>query len=125
MFQLSEEESENLKSQIVTSSWGGRRYSPYAFTEQGVAMLSSVLKSETAIEVSVRIMDAFVAMRRALIAIAPMLARIDTIERRQITDRARNEERFDTIFKAMNGGEFPPQKVFFDNHFLNFPPLSP
>jgi len=121
MFQLSEEESENLKSQNVTSSWGGRRYSPYAFTEQGVAMLSSVLKSDTAIDVSVRIMDAFVAMRRTLVAIAPMLARLDTVERRQITDQSRNEEnqrrnedRFDTIFKAMDGGDFPPQKVFFE-----------
>ena len=114
MFQLSEEEAENLKSQNVTSSWGGRRYSPYAFSEQGVAMLSSVLKSTTAIEVSVRIMDAFVAMRRALVTIAPMLARLDTVERRQITDQSRNEERFDTIFKAMDGGDFPPQKVFFE-----------
>ncbi len=113
MFQLSEQESANLKSQIVTSIWGGRRYLPYAFTEQGVAMLASVLKSETAVEVSIRIMDAFVAMRKALASIAPMLARIDSVERRQITDQARNEERFDTIFKAMDGGDFPPQKVFF------------
>ena len=114
MFQLSEQESANLRSQNVTSSWGGRRYSPYAFTEQGVAMLASVLKSETAVEVSIRIMDAFVAMRRALVAIAPVLTRLDTVERRQITDQQRNEERFDTIFKAMDGGDFPPQKVFFE-----------
>ena len=113
MFQLSEQESANLKSQNVTSSWGGRRYSPYAFTEQGVAMLASVLKSETAVEVSIRIMDAFVAMRRALVAIAPVLTRLDTMERRQITDQQRNDERFDIIFKAMDGGDFPPQKVFF------------
>ena len=52
MFQLTEEEYENLRSQIVTSSWGGRRYLPYAFTEQGVAMLSAVLKSKTAVEVN-------------------------------------------------------------------------
>ena len=113
MFKLSEQESATLKSQIVTSSWGGRRYLPYAFTEQGVAMLASVLKSATAVEVSIRIMDAFVAMRKAMASIAPMLARLDTVERRQITDQQRNEERFDTIFKAMDGGDFPPQKVFF------------
>ena len=77
-------------------------------------MLSAVLKSETAIRVSIQIMDAFSAMRRALASIAPILSRLDVVERRQITDRQRNEERFDTIFKAMDGGDFPPQKVFFD-----------
>jgi hypothetical protein len=55
MFQVSETELENLRSQFVTSSWGGRRYLPYAFTEQGVAMLSTVLRSETAIKVSIQI----------------------------------------------------------------------
>lgn len=66
MFQLNVEEWEILKSQFVTSSWGGVRKMPYAFTEQGVAMLSSVLKSETAIEVNIRIMRAFVAVRQYL-----------------------------------------------------------
>ena len=66
MFQLNESEMEILRSQFVTSSWGGRRYLPYAFTEQGVAMLSTVLRSETAIKVSIQIMNAFVAMRKFL-----------------------------------------------------------
>ena len=121
MFQLTEEELGNWKSQIVTSNPSleqtikmGIRRAPYAFTEQGVAMLSAVLKSETAIRVSIQIMDAFSAMRRALASIAPILSRLDVVERRQITDQQRNEERFDTIFKAMDGGDFPPQKVFFD-----------
>ena len=121
MFQLTEEELGNWKSQIVTSNplleqtiKMGVRRAPYAFTEQGVAMLSAVLKSETAIRVSIQIMDAFSAMRRALASIAPILSRLDVVERRQITDQQRNEERFDTIFKAMDGGDFPPQKVFFD-----------
>lgn len=92
----------------------GVRRAPYAFTEQGVAMLSAVLKSETAIRVSIQIMDAFSAMRRSLASIAPILSRLDAVERRQITDQSRNEERFDMIFKAMDGGDFPPQKVFFD-----------
>ena len=114
MFKLSHGEVENLRSQIVTSSWGGRRYRPFAFTEHGVIMLASVLRSDTAIAVSLRVVEAFVAMRKALASIAPLLNRIDAVERRQITDQTRNEERFDTIFKAMDGGDFPPQKVFFD-----------
>ena len=64
MFQLDKEDVEILKSQNVTSSWGGDRRLPYAFTEQGIAMLSSVLKSQTAVEVNIRIMRAFVSMRR-------------------------------------------------------------
>src|SRR3989344_5339971 len=63
MFKISPHEAENLRSQIVTSSWGGRRYMPYAFTEQGVAMLSSVLRSRRAIQVNVAIMRAFVKLR--------------------------------------------------------------
>lgn len=63
-FQLTEIDLENLRSQIVTSSWGGRRTLPYAFTEQGVAMLSAVLKGETAVKMSIQIINAFVAMRR-------------------------------------------------------------
>ena len=121
MFQLTEEELGNWKSQIVTSNPSleqsirmGVRRAPYAFTEQGVAMLSAVLRSETAIRVSIQIMDAFSAMRRSLASIAPILSRLDVVERRQITDQSRNEERFDAIFKAMDGGDFPPQKVFFD-----------
>ena len=121
MFQLGKEDVENLRSQFVTSSWGGLRYMPYAFTEHGVIMLASVLKSETAILESVRITKVFVAMRKAIASIAPVMARIAETERLQLeeraarlTDQQRNEERFDTIFKAMDGGEFPPQKVFFD-----------
>ena len=122
MFRLTKEEC--LRSQIATLNMEhGKhlKYMPYAFTESGVAMLSGVLRSSVAIEVNVRIMRAFVAMRRALASIAPVLARVAEVERLQLeeksirlTDQARNEERFDTIFKAMDGGEFPPQKVFFD-----------
>jgi hypothetical protein len=85
-----------------------------AFTEHGLIMLASVLKSDVAISVSIRITNAFVAMRKALASVAPILSRLDVVERRQIADQSRNEERFDTIFKAMNGGDFPPQKVFFE-----------
>ena len=85
-----------------------------AFSEHGVIMVASILKSAIATRISIQITRTFVAMRRTLASIAPMLSRIDTLERRQIVDQQRNEERFDTIFKAMDGGELPPQKVFFD-----------
>ena len=115
-----------MRSQIVTSSWGGMRYRPYAFTEHGIMMLASMLKSDTAVQVSVRIVDAFVAMRRALMSLAPLLSRIETAERRQIMDQAkndanqvRNEERFKLILDAMRDKEFPPQKIFFDGQFFD------
>jgi hypothetical protein len=66
MFQLSREEFDNLRSQTVTSSWGGRRYPPYAFTEQGVAMLSAVLQSPRAVAVSIEIVRVFVRLRKLL-----------------------------------------------------------
>ena len=119
MFQLTKEESENLKSQSVISSWGGSRSYPYAFTEQGIAMLSSVLRSETAILVSIRIMDVFVAMRKALASFSPMLMRLDMVERRQIIDQALNEERFKLILDAMQDKKFPPQKVFYDGQIYD------
>ena len=111
---ISPDEANDLRCQNVTSKRGGDRYGVLAFTEQGVAMLSSVLKSDRAAEVNVAIMRVFVAMRKALASIAPMMARIEVAERRQIVDQQRNEERFNAIFKAMDGGDFPPQKVFFD-----------
>ena len=121
VFHLSPGEANALRCQNVTSKRGGDRYGVLAFTEQGVAMLSSVLRSERAAKVNVEIMRVFVAMRKALSSIAPLLHRIETVERRQIADQSRNdtnqsrnEERFETIFKAMDGGDFPPQKVFFD-----------
>lgn len=66
MFQLTKDEFEHLRSQSVTSRWGGRRYMPYVFTEQGVAMLSSVLHSTQAIQVNIEIMRAFVQLRQLL-----------------------------------------------------------
>lgn len=77
MFQLSEEEFSNLRSQIVRSSWGGRRTAPYAFTEQDVAMLSSVLHSATAVQVNIEIMRAFVRLRRMLEEHADLALKLD------------------------------------------------
>lgn len=90
-----------------------------AFTEQGVAMLSAVLKSNVAVKESIRIIKAFVAMRRAMQSMHPLLARIQETERRQIVDQARNEERFEKIFDAMQDKRFPPQKLFFDGEFYD------
>lgn len=81
MFQLSPGEWQILKSQIVTSSWGGiRRASPYAFTEQGIAMLSSVLRSREAIKVNVAIMRAFVKLRHAVLAHQAIARRVESLE---------------------------------------------
>ena len=92
MFQLSLQELRNLKSQIAISSsrWGGRRHQPYAFTEQGVAMLSSVLNSERAVQVNIEIMRAFVRLR-ALIASNKELAR-------RLVEL---EEKYDSQFKVV------------------------
>ena len=97
-----------------------------AFSEHGIIMLASVLKSGVAIEASIRITHAFVAMRRALATVAPLLARIEETDRRQIADQlrndanqARNEERFKLILDAMRDKTFPPQKVFFDGQIYD------
>ena len=85
MFQLTNDEDNSLRSQIVTSKQrGGRRYLPYAFTEQVVAMLSAVLRSETAVRTSIQIINAFVAMRRFIAANAQVFHRLDAVERKQI-----------------------------------------
>lgn len=113
----------DLKSQIVTSSWGGNRKLPYAFTEQGIAMLSGILRSETAIEVNIRIMRAFVAMRRFLLANAQVFQRIESLEMRQIsTDNKLNAimDRLDDgtatkIEGIFYEGEVFSARVFFEN----------
>ena len=82
MFQLTEEEADNLRSQFVTSSsgYGGRRYLPYAFTEFGVAMLSAVLKSQRAVQMSILIMRAFVKLRELIASHKDLAARIEKLE---------------------------------------------
>ncbi len=80
MFQLTVQEFSHLRSQSVTSSWGGRRYAPYAFTEQGVAMLSSVLNSPRAISVNIEIMRAFVKLREMLATNKELAAKLNAME---------------------------------------------
>ena len=120
MFQMTASELENWKSQNVMSNSDdaalrmGLRRPPFAFTEHGVTMLASVLKSETAVRVSLSIIDAFVAMRRFLMANADVFRRIETVERKQIVDQAKNEERFQRVFAALDEKKDVNQGVFFD-----------
>ena len=99
MFQLTQEEFNNWKSQFVISNSDkmGLRKIPYAFTEQGVSMLSVVLKSETAVQVSIRIMDAFVSMRHFLLENAQVFQRLDSIEKHQLATDNRIDELFDKM----------------------------
>ena len=92
----------HLKSQIATSSWGGVRKPPKVFTEQGVAMLSAVLNSQTAILVSIAIMDAFVKMRHFLVANAEVVCRMNILEKRQIATDAKVDEILQRIDVALN-----------------------
>ncbi len=121
-FQIKEEELVNLRSQIVTSSetHGGRRYLPYAFTEQGVAMLSAVLRSETAIQTSIHIINAFVGMRRLLIANGGLIQRMDSLENRQVAQEIKTDERFEKVFKALeSGNDAPTQGIFFNGQIFD------
>jgi len=83
MFQITKMEFENLRSQFVTSSWGGRRYLPYAFTEHGVAMLSSVLNSERAVQMNILIIRAFVKLREVLAAHKDLARKMEELEHQQ------------------------------------------
>ena len=127
MFQLTIEEAEvysksqivtldNLKSQIATSSWGGRRKIPYAFTEQGVAMLSTVLRSKTAIKVSINIMNAFVAMRKYLLSNAQVFQRLDSLE----AYKFESTHRIDTLFSLMDRYKIEDkQGIFFQGQIYD------
>jgi len=108
MFRLSKDEVADLKCQIGTSSWGGDRYLPYAFTEQGIAMLSGVLRSEKAVQVNISIMRAFVAMRNFMISSAGVLQRIGAIEIKQLE----TDKRMDTVFDALGRGNLLPSGLF-------------
>ena len=107
MFQLDQEEFINLKSQIVISSWGGARRSlPYAFTEQGIAMLSSVLRSRQAIRANIAIMRAFVRLRQILYLNQELAAKLDELEQKL----GRHDEDIRLIFKVIKQLMNPPQE---------------
>ena len=115
MFQLSKDEMEILKCQFGISSWGGNRYLPYAFTENGIAMLSSVLRSPTAIEANIRIMRAFTAMRHFLASNAQVFQRLSNIEYHQIE----TDKRIDEVFKRIDAQTPPKQGIFFDGQVFD------
>ena len=119
MFRLTKEEYENLRSQFATSSedyaHGGRRYMPYAFTEQGIAMLSAVLKSDIAVEVSIRIMNSFVEMRKFLFSNQQLFSRLDRVELKQLETDKKLEE----VFNYIASNTEVKQKIFFDGQIYD------
>ena len=111
MFQLKQEEFANLKSQIVISSWGGmRRAAPYAFTEQGVAMLSSILRSKRAVQVNIEIMRAFVRLRKMLSSHADLARKLEALEKKY---DAQFKVVFDAIRQLMTQADIPRKKIGF------------
>lgn len=126
-FQLTEDEYADLRSQIATSntetenvsSKGGRRYLPYAFTEQGIAMLSAVLRSDEAIQVSVNIMNTFVKMRRFLAENALMFDKLNSLELKQLEYQKESNEKFDQIFAYISEHEEVGQKIFFEGQIYD------
>ena len=119
MFQLTSEEYEYLRSQNATSSsnnnYGGRRYMPYVFTEQGIAMLSAVLKSDVAVEVSIKIMNSFVEMRRFLLSNKEMFARLDRVELKQLETDKKLEE----VFNYIATNTEVKQNIFFNGQIYD------
>ena len=113
MFELTKEEFDNLRSQIVTSSWGGARYMPMAFTEQGVAMLSSVLNSERAIKVNIQIIRAFAKLRQMISTHEDLRRKIESMEKKY-------DHQFKIVFDAIkklveahSKSETPKNKIGF------------
>ena len=119
-FQLTESELENLRSQFVTSSlgtgnYGGRRYLPYVFTEQGIAMLAPLLKNKIAVQVSINIMNAFVIMRHFLKENGQVFERLTSVEYRLIE----HDKKFDIVFDKLQEKQIENQRIFFDGQIYD------
>jgi hypothetical protein len=111
MFQLTKEEAAALRSQSATSKGrGGRRYAPYVFTEQGVAMLSGVLRSRTAVAVNIVIMRAFVEMRRAALCYTAIERRLTELERESEERLGKQDQQLAEVFKALRQLISPPPR---------------
>ena len=117
MFQLSKEEFENWRSQFVTSNSDkmGLRRPPYAFTEQGVSMLSAVLKSEIAVDISVKIIRAFVEMRKIINSDNALFYKIDFLEKRQISYEIKTDTKINQILNALEDKTLKPKQGIFYN----------
>ena len=117
MFQLSKHEFQVLRSQIVTSSWGGSRYLPRAFTEQGVAMLSSVLKSDWAVQVNIAIRRAFVQMRKFLLSNEELAKKLKNLDEEMKNGLAKQQQKINyilrTIDELMEEEEKPKRRIGF------------
>lgn len=120
-FQLTKIEYANLRSQIVTlKSKVGRKYLPFVFSEQGVAMLSTILKSDTAIRVSIQIMNAFVQMRKHVNTYFQLYQKVRDIGKAQILFEIKTDKRFDQVFNALSAGNvIPKQKIFFEEQVFD------
>ncbi|PIE77152.1 MAG: DNA-binding protein [Clostridiales bacterium] len=120
-FQLTRFEFENLRCQNGTSSqnYGGRRYNPYVYTEAGISMLSSVLRSETAIKVSVTIIRTFVEMRKFLLNNQELFSRLDRVELKQLTYQEKTDKRFEQVFDYIAEKKEVSQKIFFDGQIYD------
>ncbi len=116
-------EDVNLKSQIVTSSHGGVRYLPYAFTENGIAMLSSVLRSPIAIQVNIRIMRAFTAMRQFITSNAQIFQRLDVMEQNQlalVAHQTETDHKLEEVFRRLDSVNVQPhQGIFYDGQIFD------
>jgi hypothetical protein len=113
MFELNEKEFDNLRCQIGSSSWGGSRYFPMAFTEQGVAMLSSVLSSKMAIEVNIQIIRIFTKMRSMILSQKDILLKLEQVEKNMIKQDGKMkkyDEDIQIIFTALKQLLNPPQE---------------
>lgn len=119
-FQLTKEEFDDLRFQIGTSNdRGGRRYLPYAFTEQGISMLASVLHSDVAVQASIKIMRAFAEMRRFISNNALLFEQISSIELKQLEYQKSTNERFDRVFQYIDNHAESEQKIFFDGQIYD------
>lgn len=123
-FQLTKEEYAALRSQVVTLNENTgrgmhRKYLPYVFTEQGIAMLSAVLRSDVAIQVSINIMNAFVEMRRFISNNALLFERISNVELKQLEYQKQTDEKLEQIFEYISEHEEASQKVFFDGQIYD------
>jgi hypothetical protein len=119
-FQLTDEEFEGLRSQIVTSNEkGGRRYLPYVFTEQGIAMLSAVLKSDIAVQISIRIMETFVEMRHFISNNEFLFEKISKVELKQLEYQKKTDHKLDIIFNNISANEESNQKIFFNGQIYD------
>lgn len=119
-FQLTEDETNNLRSQIVTSSlkkenYGGRRYLPYVFTEQGIAMLSGLLRNDIAVQVSINIIDAFIEMRKFLLANGQVFERLTNVEYKLLE----HDKKFNEVFNQLEQEEKIKQKLFFEGQIYD------